>query len=105
MVDIKYFFSETLTKEEKLHSFNIGYNKEKWTISAGVLNPFTKRYQIEMKNLSEIAPYRQIAYSTKLSPIFLMNFTFNLDFGRNYKAGKKKINNQDIDPGILSGKK
>lgn len=98
-------WGETLTKEEKLHSFNVGYNKEKWTISAGVLNPFTKRYQIEIENLSEIAPYKQIAYSTKLSPIFMMNFTFNLDFGRSYNAGNQKINNQDIDPGILSGKK
>ncbi len=98
-------WGETLTKEEKLHSINVGYNREKWTISAGVLNPFTNKYQIEIENLSDIAPYKQVAYSTKLSPIFFLNLTFNLDFGRHYKAAGKKVNNQDLDSGILSGKK
>ena len=52
-------WGETLTKEEKLHTIMAGYNTEKWSLSAGVLNPFTKKYEQEIENLSKSAPYRQ----------------------------------------------
>lgn len=98
-------WGETVTKEEKFHSINIGYNKEKWSLTAGMLNPFTKRYELEIENKSTLAPYLQKAYSTKLSPLFIMNFTLNLDFGRSYNSKGKRINNEDSESGILSGKK
>lgn len=98
-------WGETITKEEKSHSINVGYNKDKWSMSIGVLNPFTKRYEMEIENKSSLAPYLQKAYSTKLNPLFIMNFTVNLDFGRSYKAKEKRVNNEDSDSGILSGKK
>lgn len=98
-------WGETITKEEKLHSMMLGYNKEKWSLSAGVLNPFTKRYEQEVENISRLAGSRQVAFSTNLSPIVMVNVSFRLDFGRSYHSGNKAINNQDSDAGILSGKK
>lgn len=99
-------WGETITKEEKFHSINVGYNnKEKWSLSLVVLNPFTKKYELEVENKSSLASYSQQAYSTKLSPLFIMNFTINLDFGRFYSSKGKRLNNADSDSGILSGKK
>lgn len=98
-------WGETITKEEKLHSMMLGYNKEKWSVSAGVLNPFTKRYEQEVENISHLAGSRQVAFSTNLSPIVMVNVSFRLDFGRNYHSGNKSLHNQDSDTGILSGKK
>lgn len=98
-------WGETLTKEEKLHTIMAGYNTEKWSISAGVLNPFTKKYEQEKKNLSRLAPYRQLAYSKNLSPMFMINVSFNLDFGKKQNSQGRRINNKDIDTGILSGNK
>lgn len=98
-------WGETLTKEEKLHSIMAGYNTEKWSISAGVLNPFTKKYEQEKENLSKLAPYRQLAYSKNLSPMFMVNVSFNLDFGKKQNSQGRRINNKDIDTGILSGNK
>ena len=98
-------WGETITKEEKFHSINVGYNKEKWSLSLGVLNPFTKRYELGVENKSSLASYLQQAYSTKLSPLFIMNLTINLDFGRSYSSKGKRLNNADSDSGILSGKK
>lgn len=98
-------WGETLTKEEKLHSIMAGYNTEKWSISAGVLNPFTKKYEQEIENLSKQAPYRQLAYSKNLSPLFMMNVSFNLDFGKRRNSHGRRIENKDIDTGILSGSK
>lgn len=98
-------WGETLTKEEKLHTIMAGYNTEKWSISAGVLNPFTKKYEQERENLSKLAPYRQLAYSKNLSPMFMVNVSFNLDFGKKQNNQGRRINNKDIDTGILSGSK
>jgi len=98
-------WGETITKEETFHSINVGYNKEKWSLTLGVLNPFTKKYELEVENKSLLASYSQQAYSTKLSPLFIMNFTINLDFGRSYSSKGKRLNNDDSDSGILSGKK
>lgn len=98
-------WGETLTKEEKLHTIMAGYNTEKWSIAAGVLNPFTKKYEQEIENLSGQAPYRQLAYSRNLSPMFMVNVSFNLDFGKKRNGGGRRINNKDTDTGILSGNK
>lgn len=98
-------WGETLTKEEKLHTIMAGYNTEKWSIAAGVLNPFTKKYEQEIENLSRQAPYRQLAYSRNLSPMFMVNVSFNLDFGKKRNGAGRRINNKDTDTGILSGNK
>lgn len=98
-------WGETLTKDENQHSIMAGYNTERWSLSAGVLNPFTKKYEMEIENLSKSAPYRQLAYSKNLSPLFMVNVSFNLDFGKSQKGQNKRINNKDIDTGILSGNK
>ena len=68
-------WGETLTKEEKLHTIMAGYNTEKWSLSAGVLNPFTKKYEQEIENLSKSAPYRQLAYSKNLRLLFMVNLS------------------------------
>lgn len=98
-------WGETLTKEEKLHTLMAGYNTERWSIAAGVLNPFTKKYEQEKENLSKAAPYRQLAYSRNLSPLFMVNVSFNLDFGKRHDSRHRRINNKDTDTGILSGNK
>lgn len=98
-------WGETLTKGEKLHNIMAGYNTERWSLSAGVLNPFTKKYEQEIDNLSKMAPYRQLAYSKNLSPLFMVNVSFNLDFGKSQTSRNKRINNKDTDTGILSGNK
>ena len=98
-------WGETLTKEEKLHTIMAGYNTEKWSLSAGVLNPFTKKYEQEIENLSKSAPYRQLAYSKNLRLLFMVNVSFNLDFGKKRNSQGRRINNKDTDTGILSGNK
>lgn len=98
-------WGETLSKEEKSHSIKIGYNAERWSVGASAINPFTKRYQQETCNLSKIAQNILHAYSNNLSPFFMVNISFNLDFGKNNQRQNKRINNKDTDFGILVGKK
>lgn len=98
-------WGETLNKGENFHTLVAGYNTEKWSISAGLLNPFTKIYKQEVENVSRIAPYRQLTYSGNMSRLFFVNVSFNLDFGKQHNSRGQRINNKDIDTGILSGNK
>lgn len=98
-------WGETITKEEKLHTLMVGYNTEKWSLSAGVINPFTKTYRQEVENLSKSAPYRQFAFSKNMRQFFMVNASFTLDFGKKRHSQGKRINNGDTDTGILSGSK
>ena len=98
-------WGETLSRGDALHSIAIGYNHDKFSIQGMILNPFTKRYEQGVENLSELAPNKQLAYSTQLSQIVMLNLSFNLNFGKQNRSGGKRINNSDNDSGILSGTK
>lgn len=98
-------WGETITKGERLHSIAVGYNTEKWGIQAMFMNPFTKRYEQGVDNLSRLAPYKQIAYSDDFKRMVMINVSFNLDFGKQRGISGKRINNSDTDTGILSGGK
>ncbi len=98
-------WGETLSRGEALHSIAVGYNHEKFSIQGMILNPFTKRYEQSVDNLSALAPNKQLAYSTQLSRIVMLNVSFNLGFGKQYNNNRKRINNSDNESGILSGTK
>lgn len=98
-------WGETVTKGERLHSIAVGYNTEEWGVQAMLMNPFTKRYEQGVDNLSRLAPYKQIAYSDDFKRMVMINVSFNLDFGKQRGISGKRINNSDTDTGILSGSK
>lgn len=98
-------WGETLSRGEALHTIAVGYNHDKFSIQGMILNPFTKRYEQGVDNLSGLAPNRQLAYSKQLSQIVMLNVSFNLSFGKQNNGVRKKINNSDMETGILSGTK
>lgn len=98
-------WGETISKGERLHTIAAGYNGGKWSLQAMVVNPFSKHYSQDVVNLSKAAPYTAHAFSNSFNHMVMLNFSFNLDFGKHYNDGGKRINNSDTDTGILSGTK
>ena len=96
---------ETITRGETIHTVALGYKKDKWAIQAMVMNPFTKDYHQGRENVSKLAPSKQLAFSRDLCPLFMLNASFNLSFGKQAKSAKIRIKNSDTDAGILSGTK
>ena len=99
------FWGETINKGEAVHSVVLGYNKEKWAIQALVFNPFTKDYHQGVENVSKLAPNKQVAFSRDFCPMFMLNVSFNLNFGKQKSEANQRIRNSDTDAGILSGSK
>ena len=96
---------ETITRGETIHTVALGYKKDKWAIQAMVMNPFTKDYHQGRENVSKLAPSKQLAFSRDLCPLFMLNASFNLSFGKQKQTARKRIENSDTDAGILSGTK
>ena len=70
-----------------------------------MMNPFTDDYHQGTENVSKLAPNKQLAFSKNLTRMFLLNASFNLDFGKQKQSARKRIDNSDTDAGILSGSK
>ena len=98
-------WGETINKGESIHTVALGYNKGKWAVQAMMMNPFTDDYHQGVENLSKLAPNKQLAFSKNLTRMFLLNVSFNLDFGKQRQTARKRIDNSDTDTGILSGSK
>ena len=98
-------WGETINKGESIHTVALGYNKDKWAVQAMMMNPFTDDYHQGVENLSKLAPNKQLAFSKNLTRMFLLNVSFNLDFGKQKQPARKRIDNSDTDTGILSGSK
>lgn len=97
-------WGETLTKGEANHSISVGYNKDKWALNLIMVLPFSKQYSNETDNLSRLAPNRQLAFSKSFRRILLLNFTFNLNYGKGKSSINKRISNSDNDAGIMYGR-
>ncbi len=99
------FWAETQNIGERIHMLMVGYNAKKWSLNIGVLEPFSNNYSVGSRNLSALAPNQSDVYTNKLNKIIMINFSLNLNFGRQYKAADKRLNNDDTDSGIMSGSK
>ena len=98
-------WGETINKGENFHTVALGYNKGKWAVQAMLMNPFTDDYHQGVENVSRLAPNKQLAFSKDLTRKFMLNVSFNLDFGKQKQTPGKRIDNEDTDTGILSGSK
>lgn len=98
-------WGETLTNGERFHIIMAGYNTDKWSLGVMALNPFTKNYTQNVRNLSALTPNISKLHTDNLRQLFAINFTINLNFGRQYKAGNKRLDNDDSNAGIMSGSK
>lgn len=96
-------WGETLRIGERNHQFTFRYNRPKWSAALCVYNPFEKEYRQTVENFSAIAPYTQTLYSGNLTKVFLLKFSFNLDFGKSKGNARQRMSNEDTDTGIMSG--
>lgn len=97
------FWGETLSRGERGHMVGAGYNAKKWTLGVFTFNPFSKNYFQESFNRSALTPKYSKVYSDDLGQgrLIAINLSINLNFGRQFNSGNKRLNNDDSDAGIM----
>ena len=99
-------WGETLTLGELTHDIGINYNSEHFGFGIMMVNPFSPHgSRTVTKDLSALAPTSNTAVMQNYRQVLMLNFNVNLDFGSKHSEGWKRIDNEDIETGILSGTK
>lgn len=96
------FFGETMNTLNKYNEWKIDYRlKKQMRIGLGINNPFG-----EYANSYCSENYNSLTRSSSVSHypltrVVSLSFTWNFDFGKQYKSITRKINNSDSENGIL----
>jgi len=100
-----WFYGETMNQGEAFQMISFGYNKPKWSLMAGAMNPIGSDYKTRNENWSKLITSRSQLIGDNLTPLLFIRGSININFGRQFKAGDRRINNTDNDAGIMSGAK
>lgn len=91
-----YFEGETRYIGEVWQNINAGYKTDRFSILGGIINPFTKVWKSGEEVWSASIPSSSIVTSPSISKMPYLKISYNINFGRQYKSGNKKIDNNDI---------
>lgn len=95
------FWGETISYGENFAYAETGYKHKEMKVSLGIIFPFRSYSNTGIKNLSPVAPSKSWTYINDLGNRVYVRYSWNISFGRKYKAGEKTLNNSDQDKGIL----
>ncbi len=99
-----YMYGTRLMKERNMSMIMAGYRGGWYTLKAGVLDPFIRKYWMETIDMSPLISSKSKAYS--LSPTYVViQANVNIGFGRRSEARHKTMENSDNESGLLKGTK
>lgn len=100
------FWGETLYRYEDGHMLSFGYQTNKLSLSADVLNLFSLKHISAQENYSSVAPYKRYEYLDETRNLIRLNLTLNLSYGKKYKEASKRINsNTSSESSVIKGEK
>jgi hypothetical protein len=98
-------YGETMTKESQYHQLMLNYKYRNANFGIGVTNPFANVHRQDSENWSEYASYKRSLYINDSARMFFFQFSWNMDFGRSFQSGRKRLNNADEDAGVMEAGK
>jgi hypothetical protein len=99
------FYGETMTKESKYHWLMLNYKYRNANIGISASNPFANVHRQDTENRSEYASYKRSLYINDSARLFAFSFSWNINFGRSFNSGQKRLNNADNDAGVMKAGK
>jgi hypothetical protein len=96
------FYGETLNGGEKAHILTLSYNNKDMRFGIGMINPFLNNYRLDTENRSAYASYKKSMYTNDVSRMCFFTISYNINFGRVFQSGQKKLNNADNDAGVMT---
>lgn len=101
------FYGETLNYGENYHVLSLIYKHKAMSFGIIAFNPFVgcNSYNRPTENWSRYAPSNNTWYLRESSHLFIVSFTWNINFGKKYNSARKQVNNADSDSGTLKSTK
>lgn len=96
------FYGETMSTWNRYNQYLAGYKfRNNMRLSVGIQDPFGEFSTSVTRNYSALAGSTKTMHYPNLKHCLLVSFSWNLNFGKQYKALQKKIENSDSESGIL----
>jgi hypothetical protein len=99
------FYGETLFGGEVAHVLSLSYKYKNIHFGLGAYNPFVNNYRQNIENRSEYASFKKSTYVNEMSRMVFFTFSWNIDFGRSFRSGQKRLNNADENAGVMKAGK
>ncbi|MDR1339928.1 MAG: hypothetical protein LBK58_07755, partial [Prevotellaceae bacterium] len=100
-----YFYGEQSSKSTMMSVVAIGCRQKNWSALAGVMNPFGIKMKTKNENFAALNPVVTDAWNDGMARKITVRFTWNLDFGKQFKGENRRMENRDENSGIMSGGK
>ena len=99
---VNSFYGETMSTWNRYNQYLAGYKfRNNMRLSVGIQDPFGEFSTSVTRNYSALAGSTKTMHYPNLKHCLLVSFSWNLNFGKQYKALQKKIENSDSESGIL----
>ena len=99
---MKSLYGETITQNNG-QGFWIaaGYKYRNFNFTVVGLNPFTSDFKLESTNLNNLAGYHRNSHFNFMSRQLVIQISYNINWGRKYNSGNRRLNN-DLDRNSVS---
>jgi hypothetical protein len=94
-------YGETMYGGERIHIFFIGYKHKNANFGIGAFNLFFSDFRRDTENYSKYASFKRSLYINDFSRMFTFRFSYNINFGRSFQSGQKRLNNADENTGVM----
>lgn len=94
------FWGEQMNGGENVQTILLNYKYKDWVFGVGMFNPFSTT-EHEVRNYNRYASFRKINSVDDASRLFVLQLSWNLNFGRKQNGTQKRLNNSDTDAGIM----
>jgi hypothetical protein len=98
-------YGESLNGSDHFHSLSLDYKYRDMSFGVGIFSPFSGNFRQELGNRSAYASYERTMYMNDLSRMVTLRYSWNVNFGRAFQSGQKRLNNADEDAGIMKAGK
>lgn len=96
------FYGESMSTWNRYNQYLLGYKfRNDMRLSLGIQNPFGEFGTSVNRSYSELTGSTKTTHYPNLNHCLLVSFSWNLNFGKQYKSLQKKIENSDSESGIL----
>jgi hypothetical protein len=100
-----HFEGETMSGGENIHVFMADCKYKNVKVGFGIMCPFSSSYYQDSENRSAYASWKKRNYINESSRLLLLTFAWNMNFGRTFQSGQKRLNNTDEDAGVMKAGK
>jgi len=97
----KSLWGETINTGENSNNIGLFYKIKNCRVGLSMLYPYSKEWKAGNEQLSSIAYSKSWTHIKENGHMLILNFAWNVDYGKKHQAGEKTLNNSDNDSGIV----